>query len=71
MRIYYHPLLPLVMRILILEDDSKIADFASNGLKQAGFAVDKWETVKRGCILVRTMCMMQRSSTSCSQDATV
>ena len=29
------------MRILILEDDSKIADFVSNGLKQAGFAVDK------------------------------
>jgi CheY-like chemotaxis protein len=29
------------MRILILEDDTKIADFVSNGLKQAGFAVDK------------------------------
>jgi two-component system, OmpR family, response regulator len=28
------------MRILILEDDPKIADFVSNGLKQAGFAVD-------------------------------
>jgi DNA-binding response OmpR family regulator len=28
------------MRILILEDDKKIADFVSNGLKQAGFAVD-------------------------------
>ena len=28
------------MRILILEDDTKIADFVSNGLKQAGFAVD-------------------------------
>ena len=29
------------MRILILEDDTKIADFVSNGLKQAGYAVDK------------------------------
>jgi len=28
------------MRILILEDDAKIADFVSNGLKQAGYAVD-------------------------------
>ena len=28
------------MRILILEDDRKIADFVSNGLKQAGYAVD-------------------------------
>ena len=28
------------MRILILEDDTKIADFVSNGLKQAGYAVD-------------------------------
>jgi two-component system, OmpR family, response regulator len=28
------------MRILILEDDKKIADFVSNGLKQAGYAVD-------------------------------
>ena len=28
------------MRILILEDDARIADFVSNGLKQAGYAVD-------------------------------
>jgi len=28
------------MRILVIEDDSKIASFISNGLKQAGFAVD-------------------------------
>ena len=28
------------MRILILEDDTRIADFVSNGLKQAGYAVD-------------------------------
>ena len=28
------------MRILILEDDARIADFVSNELKQAGYAVD-------------------------------
>lgn len=28
------------MRILIIEDDKKIASFISNGLKQSGFAVD-------------------------------
>ena len=28
------------MRILVIEDDKKIASFISNGLKQAGFAVD-------------------------------
>ncbi len=28
------------MRVLVVEDDKKIADFVMNGLKQAGFAVD-------------------------------
>jgi len=28
------------MRILVIEDDSKIASFVANGLKQSGFAVD-------------------------------
>jgi len=28
------------MRVLVIEDDKKIASFISNGLKQAGFAVD-------------------------------
>jgi two-component system OmpR family response regulator len=29
-----------VMRILVVEDDKKIASFVANGLKQSGFAVD-------------------------------
>jgi DNA-binding response OmpR family regulator len=28
------------MRILVIEDDDKIASFIVNGLKQSGFAVD-------------------------------
>ena len=28
------------MRLLLIEDDEKIADFITKGLKQAGFAVD-------------------------------
>ena len=28
------------MRILVVEDDTKIASFVSKGLKEAGFAVD-------------------------------
>ena len=39
------------MRILILEDDKKIADFVSNVLKQAGFAVDWMGDGEDGCIL--------------------
>jgi hypothetical protein len=29
------------MRILVVEDDAKIASFVVNGLKQNGFAVDR------------------------------
>ena len=29
------------MRILVVEDDNKIASFVVKGLKQAGFAVDR------------------------------
>ena len=35
-----HPMLDL-MRILVVEDDKKIASFVVNGLKQSGFAADK------------------------------
>ena len=28
------------MRVLVVEDDAKIASFVSKGLKQAGFSVD-------------------------------
>src|ERR1700761_8044087 len=37
--ICYSPLSP--MRILVVEDDAKIASFVVNGLKQSGFAVDR------------------------------
>src|SRR5215469_14528806 len=30
-----------IMRILVVEDDAKIASFVVNGLKQSGFAVDR------------------------------
>ena len=30
----------IIMRLLLVEDDIKIASFISKGLKQAGFAVD-------------------------------
>ena len=36
------------MRILVLEDDSKIASFVVNGLKQSGFAVDHAADGERG-----------------------
>src|SRR5579864_4531109 len=29
------------MRVLVVEDDAKIASFVVNGLKQSGFAVDR------------------------------
>jgi len=29
-----------VMRVLVVEDDKKIASFVVNGLKQSGFVVD-------------------------------
>ena len=37
--ICYIPVSP--MRILVVEDDDKIASFVVNGLKQSGFAVDR------------------------------
>ena len=36
------------MRILIVEDDKKIASFVTRGLKEAGFAVDHAEDGKNG-----------------------
>ena len=35
------PCKPTDMRILVVEDDAKIASFVVNGLKQNGFAVDR------------------------------
>jgi len=42
------------MRILVVEDDRKIASFVVNGLKQSGFAVDHCADGEEGLILART-----------------
>ena len=42
------------MRVLVVEDDKKIASFVVNGLKQAGFAVDHCEDGEQGLIFVRS-----------------
>jgi two-component system, OmpR family, response regulator len=39
------------MRVLIVEDDSKIASFVVNGLKQNGFAVDHVSDGEKGLAL--------------------
>jgi two-component system, OmpR family, response regulator len=36
------------MRILVVEDDDKIASFVVNGLKQSGFAVDRAKDGEQG-----------------------
>ncbi len=43
------------MRILVVEDDAKIASFVINGLKQNGFAVDQAADGLRGLALARTI----------------
>jgi two-component system, OmpR family, response regulator len=42
------------MRILVVEDDAKIASFVVNGLKQSGFAVDRAPDGDEGHILAGT-----------------
>jgi len=42
------------MRILVVEDDRKIASFVVNGLKQSGFAVDHCADGEGGLVLART-----------------
>src|SRR5947209_3453080 len=42
------------MRILVVEDDSKIASFVVNGLKQSGFAVDRCPDGEQGHLLATT-----------------
>src|SRR5580698_191864 len=42
------------MRILVVEDDSKIASFVVNGLKQSGFAVDRSADGEDGHTLAST-----------------
>jgi two-component system OmpR family response regulator len=43
------------MRILVVEDDSKIASFVVNGLKQSGFAVDQAADGERGLALTSSV----------------
>jgi two-component system, OmpR family, response regulator len=42
------------MRILVVEDDKKIASFVTNGLRQSGFAVDHCDDGEQALILART-----------------
>ena len=42
------------MRILVVEDDRKIASFVVNGLKQSGFAVDHCGDGEEGLLLAKT-----------------
>ena len=43
------------MRVLVIEDDSKIASFVVNGLKQSGFAVDQASDGEKGLALAGTI----------------
>ncbi len=42
------------MRILVVEDDAKIASFVVNGLKQSGFAVDRCADGEEGLLFAST-----------------
>src|SRR5208282_5320552 len=42
------------MRILVVEDDAKIASFVVNGLKQSGFAVDRCADGEEGHVFAST-----------------
>jgi two-component system, OmpR family, response regulator len=43
------------MRILVVEDDKKIASFVVNGLKQSGFAVDHSADGEQGLIMAQSI----------------
>src|SRR5438270_2343886 len=43
------------MRILVVEDDPKIASFVVNGLKQSNFAVDHCSDGEEGLMRARTI----------------
>lgn len=43
------------MRVLVVEDDGKIASFVVNGLRQSGFAVDHAADGEQGLALARTV----------------
>jgi two-component system OmpR family response regulator len=42
------------MRVLVVEDDKKIASFVANGLRQSGFAVDHCADGEQGLIFARS-----------------
>jgi two-component system, OmpR family, response regulator len=44
-----------VMRVLVVEDDKKIASFVVNGLKQSGFAVDHSANGEDGLVMARSV----------------
>src|SRR6266850_2908328 len=43
------------MRILVIEDDKKIASFVANGLKQSGYAVDQCFNGEEGLMMARSI----------------
>src|SRR5438874_1155233 len=45
----------LLMRILVVEDDRKIASFVVNGLKQSGYAVDHCADGEEGSVRAQTI----------------
>jgi two-component system OmpR family response regulator len=47
--------LSALMRVLVVEDDEKIASFVVNGLKQSGFAVDRAGDGEQGLDLASTI----------------
>ena len=48
------------MRILVVEDDNKIASFVVKGLKQAGFAVDRCADGEEALVLRRNHRLRRR-----------
>ena len=44
-----------LMRILVVEDDKKIASFVVNGLKQSGYAVDHYADGENGLIMAQSI----------------
>jgi two-component system OmpR family response regulator len=43
------------MRVLVVEDDKKIASFVANGLKQSGFAVDQCADGEEALLMARSV----------------
>jgi two-component system, OmpR family, response regulator len=43
------------MRVLVVEDDKKIASFVANGLKQSGYAVDQCPDGEEGLLMARSV----------------